>query len=77
MSFALHQASIRELKALFSTLPPPDAALRHGFFRARFIGPAWLRLSGRPSVALSGLPGWQGKRFLTADDGRYQRAEER
>ncbi|MES2919462.1 MAG: hypothetical protein V4729_12705 [Pseudomonadota bacterium] len=68
MSFALRQASIRELKALFSTLPPPDAALRHGFFRARFIGPAWLRLSGRPGVALSGLPGWQGKRFLTTDD---------
>lgn len=68
MPFALHQASIGELKALFSTLPPPDAALRHGFFRARFIGPAWLRASGRPSVALSGLPGWQGKRFLNADD---------
>ncbi|MFX9008178.1 hypothetical protein ABTN33_20035, partial [Acinetobacter baumannii] len=38
-----------------------------GFYQARFIGPWWLRASGRPGVALMGLPQWQGKRFLTRD----------
>lgn len=68
MTFAQHNASIRELKKMFSSLPPPDAAMRHGFFRATFVGPAWLRLSARPSLEVSGLPGWQGKKFLNADD---------
>lgn len=68
MSFAHSTASLGALKALFSSLPPPHAGMRHGFFRASFIGPAWLRVTGRPSVELSGLPGWQGKKFLNADD---------
>lgn len=68
MPFTHHQASIGELRALFSSLPPPAPAMRRGFFRASFIGPAWLRASGRPSVGLSGLPGWQGKKFLDADN---------
>lgn len=67
MTFALQHASIAQLKILFSNLPAPDAAMRRGFFRASFIGPRWLRMTGGPSVALSGLPGWQGKRFLSAD----------
>lgn len=64
---ALRTASLAELRRVFATLPPPDAALRHGFFRARFIGPAWIRLSARPSLELTGLPGWQGKKFLTPE----------
>jgi hypothetical protein len=67
MSFPQARASIGALKALFSTLPPPDASLRRGFFRASFIGPAWLRATSGPSIAVSGLPGWQGKRFLSPD----------
>jgi hypothetical protein len=68
MAFTLENASIGELKNLFSSLEAPTAAMRRGFFRASFIGPAWLRASGRPSVEISGLPGWQGKKFLNADD---------
>lgn len=68
MAFAHQRTSMRELKELFSSLPPPAPAMRRGFFRASFIGPAWLRATGRPSVELSGLPGWQGKKFLNADD---------
>jgi hypothetical protein len=68
MEFTQTKASIADLKALFTSLPPPDAAMRRGFFRASFIGPTWLRLTGRPSVEVSGLPGWQGKRFITADE---------
>lgn len=68
MAFAHQTASIQELKKMFTSLPPPDASMRFGFFRASFVGPAWLRLSARPSLEVSGLPGWQGKRFLSADD---------
>lgn len=67
MPFAHEKADIGKLTALFTSLEPPASAMLHGFFRATFIGPAWLRAVGRPSVELSGLPGWQGKRFLGAD----------
>ncbi len=60
-------ASVSALKKLYSSLPVPDAGMRHGFFRASFIGPFWLRMSGRPTLELTGLPGWQGKRFITGD----------
>ncbi|MBP7178151.1 MAG: hypothetical protein KBD35_05325 [Moraxellaceae bacterium] len=68
MTFAYQTASISELKKQFSALPAPAASVRHGFFRASFVGPAWLRLSARPSLEISGLPGWQGKKFLSVDD---------
>lgn len=68
MSAHLEKASLGELKQLFTSLPAPHPAMRQGFFRASFVGPAWLRLSARPSLELSGLPGWQGKKFLNADD---------
>lgn len=58
-------ASVGALKKLYSSLPVPDAKIRHGFFRASFIGPFWMRLSGKPTLELTGLPGWQGKRFIT------------
>lgn len=67
MTDSLTLASLSELHTLFTTLHAPEAEQRHGFFRAKFIGPWWLRLSGKPSVAISGLPGWQGKRFLDSD----------
>jgi hypothetical protein len=67
MAAAFRTFSIRALKELFAALPAPDAAFRHGFFRASFVGPFWYRLSGFPSVHLSGLPHWQGKAFLTPD----------
>ncbi|SDW25924.1 hypothetical protein [Marinobacter mobilis] len=60
-------ASVRALKDLYSSLHVPGAEMRHGFFRASFIGPFWMRISGRPTLDLTGLPGWQGKRFLTSD----------
>jgi hypothetical protein len=60
----LVHASLAEISRLFQRLPPATPEARRGFYRARFIGPWWLRHSAGPSVALSGLPGWQGKRFL-------------
>lgn len=64
---ALSKAPLRRIRQVFESLEPAPASMRDGFFRARFIGPWWLRASAGPSVALSGLPGWQGKRFLDAD----------
>lgn len=66
MSDTLRTQPISKLKALFSTLQAPTADMCSGFYRAEFIGPWWLRLIAGPSVALSGLPGWQGKQFLTS-----------
>jgi hypothetical protein len=63
----LYTAPLSTLKHHFATAGLPSAAKRAGLWRARFIGPWWLRLGGRPGVALSGLRGWQGKRFLTPD----------
>lgn len=68
MSFTQHEASLGELKTLFSSLPAPAPAMRRGFFRATFIGPAFIRLTARPTLEITGLPGWQGKTFLGADD---------
>ena len=59
--------SLTGLRRLFRDLPAPAPAMRAGFYQARFIGPWWLRSSGPLGVALGGLPGWQGKRFLSPD----------
>lgn len=68
MPFTLHRASLGELKDLFRTLPAPGEADRRGFFRAEFIGPAFIRVTARPTLEITGLPGWQGKTFLNAQD---------
>lgn len=57
-------ASLSQIKAKFKTLAPISIAMRQEFYRASFIGPWWLRHSARPSIALSGLMGWQGKKFI-------------
>lgn len=64
----LRHESPSALKARFRTLSAPTDAQLHGFFRAEFIGAALIRATARPSLALLGLPGWQGKRFLTSMD---------
>ena len=60
-------APLGQIKTVFQQLPPAEEQSRSGFYRASFIGPAWLRATAGPSLALSGLKGWQGKRFLSAD----------
>src|SRR5690554_2327963 len=64
---ALSNASLRRIRQMFGLLEPAPAEMRAGAFRARFIGPWWLRASAGPSIALSGLLGWWGKRFLDAE----------
>jgi hypothetical protein len=67
MAFAHHHASLGALRALFSSLSVPGVGLLSGSYRATFVGPAWLRASATPSLAVAGLPGWAGKRFLAPD----------
>ncbi len=48
---------------VFGRLPTPGALPPPGDYRAEFVGPFWLRWSASPSLALTGLAGWCGKRF--------------
>ncbi|MBP6614083.1 MAG: hypothetical protein KA203_00005, partial [Aquabacterium sp.] len=52
---------------MFADLPSPQALPADVDFLAEFVGPAWLRLSAGPSLKLTALAGWCGKRFA---DGR-------
>ena len=49
--------------AVFGQLPSPQAVPSNVDFAAEFVGPAWLRWSAGPSLALTALAGWCGKRF--------------
>jgi len=53
--------------AVFADLPSPQAIPAEVDFLAEFVGPGWLRLSAGPSLKLTALAGWCGKRFA---DGR-------
>lgn len=64
---ALSTSSLSQIRQVFEGLEPAPAHMRVGFFQASFIGPIWLRATAGPSIALSGLPGWRGKRFLDAE----------
>lgn len=57
--------SLSELRQRFHQGQLLPIEQRQGFWRARFVGPLWLRLTGMPSCYLSGLWGWQGKKFTT------------
>ncbi len=60
-------ASVGKIKKYFSTLSNPTQAQCQGFFAASFAGPWWMRISARPTLNMTGLPNWQGKRFLTTN----------
>ena len=50
----LVHASLAEISRLFQRLPPATPEARRGFYRARFVGPWWLRHSAgpRPQIIL-------------------------
>lgn len=62
MNDTLNRLSLGQLLSRYRQLPA--AKTLTGRWRAEFVGPWWLRLSAGPSIALSGMPGWYGKRFL-------------
>jgi len=63
----LNQYPIRRFRDLFTSLSIPTPASIYGKYRAEFVGPAWLRMSARPALQITGLGGWWGKEFY--DDG--------
>jgi hypothetical protein len=67
MQTPLDGLGLRQLYACYGNLPAVPALHRRGSWRAVFIGPWWLRLSAAPAIALSGMPGWYGKRFATPE----------
>lgn len=64
-----NRRSLLYFRELFASLQPPEPAGLSGAYRAFFIGPAWLRLTAGPSIALGGMPGWWGKEFGTGGEG--------
>ena len=67
MSLIDPKISLAGLKQRFAAADLPTDTQRTGFWKARFVGPLWLRLGGMPSCYLGGLWGWLGKKFLTLD----------
>ena len=61
-------ASLRALRRAFAAADAPTLDLLHGFRRAEFAGPFWLRLAGPGTMAATGMPRWVGKRFRPTDD---------
>ena len=59
--------SLQHFRSRFLHLPP--AVPREGDYDSALAGPLWLRSIGPPGLALLGLPGWCGKRFLAAGEG--------
>lgn len=57
----LNKLSRKEFAHLFATASVPTIASTAGYYRATFVGPAWLRTSAGPAVALGGLGNWWGK----------------
>ena len=62
MTETLDRLALGQLLARYRQLPAATAVV--GQWCARFVGPWWLRHSAGPSIALSGMPGWHGKRFV-------------
>ncbi len=59
----LNSLQFNQFRSLFAELTIPDPNSILGVYRAEFVGPAWLRASAGPALALSGLGGWCGKEF--------------
>jgi hypothetical protein len=62
-----NRMSLKQFKELFISLAIPNPKDIRGKYRAAFVGPAWLRTSAAPALAVTGLGGWWGKEFF--DDG--------
>jgi hypothetical protein len=56
-------ASLGHYRQIFTSLPMPAPESLTGVWQAEFVGPAWLRLSAPPALAIGGLARWWGKEF--------------
>lgn len=62
----LQDATLIEIKKIYKGLSAVSLTARSGVYHAEFIGPLWLRKSAPSSLALSGLAGWKGKKFINS-----------
>jgi hypothetical protein len=59
----LNKLSLKDFSDLFASAAIFNMS---GTYRAKFVGPGWLRATAGPAVAIGGLGGWWGKN-LKAD----------
>ncbi len=57
----LNKLSLRDFSQLFATGSVPIIANTAGYYRAALVGPAWLRATAGPTIAIGGLTNWWGK----------------
>lgn len=62
-SSATRTSSLGELRRAFRQAPAPELELLIGVHEGQFAGPIWMRVSGAPTMVLTGMPKWCGKRF--------------
>lgn len=60
----LNRMYLKQFKDMFKSLRIPIPEEIRGKYRAAFVGPAWLRRSAAPALAITGLGGWWGKEFF-------------
>lgn len=67
MSYSIEEfnrMSLKQFRDMFGSLSIPIPHEIFGKYRAEFVGPAWLRRSAAPALAITGLGGWWGKEFF-------------
>lgn len=57
----LNRLSRTDFYHLFATASVPVLTNTAGYYRASFVGPAWLRVGAGPALAVGGLGNWWGK----------------
>jgi hypothetical protein len=57
----LNKLSLRDFSQLYATGSVPVITNTAGYYRAAFVGPAWLRATAGPAIAIGGLANWWGK----------------
>jgi hypothetical protein len=62
-------SSLGALRRAFHQAPAPELELLVGVHEGQFAGPIWLRASGAPTMVLTGMPNWYGKRFRAGSPG--------
>ena len=58
-----HTVSIGNLHKAFRAAGAPELEHLVGQHEAQYAGPLWMRASGAPTMTLTGMPKWYGKRF--------------
>lgn len=66
---ALDREGLSAFPGRYAALQPPAEEQMPGFWKARFVGPAWLRVVAPPGLGLVGLSRWWGKHFIPEGHG--------